>query len=452
MHTSPIAAVVLAAGKGTRMCSTRPKVLHTLLGSAMLAYVFQALKPIAEDNILAVYGYQAQILASTFPEIKYVLQKEQLGTGHALKCALPVLEDMNIKQVLVINGDTPLITTSVIENFITRAAGAKIAFATITLADAGFYGRVIRKGDCVTAIVEAREFSPELHGPETGEVNAGLYLVDLASAVELLPEIGNANKSGEYYLTDLISLGIAAGLPVKGICCGNDTSLLGVNSPLELSEAEDILATRTCNKLLADGVIIHNPHALRASPFAEIEPGAEISAPCEIYGRVRIEHGARIDPFCVLIDTAIASGTIIRPFCHLENAQVGPDCMVGPYTRLRPGARLEDGAHAGNFVELKKATLGKGSKANHLTYLGDAEIGENVNIGAGTITCNYDGKQKFRTQIGDRAFIGSNSALVAPVDIGADTLIGAGSVITRDVPAGDLALGRARQVNKTLKK
>lgn len=448
---SSCVALILAAGKGTRMRSHKPKVLHKLLGSPMLAYVVAALQPIFQNRIIAVSGHLAENLEEAFPRLKFVRQSKQLGTGHALVAAMPELENCGAQKILVVNGDAPLITTGVIESFLQKAAGADIAFATITLPDPGAYGRVLRKNGQVTAIIEAKDYDLVLYGQPSGEVNAGLYLLDMAEAKKLLPKLGNDNKNGEYYLTDLIGLGLAAGLKVLGIACGEDPSLLGVNSPAELVGAEDLLAERTTFALLANGVLIHNPNVARISPLAQIEPGAEISAPCEIQGGSSIAATAEIGPYCVIINSSIGQGAKIQPFCHLEDAIIAPDCIVGPYARLRPGAKLEDQAHVGNFVELKKATLGRRAKANHLSYLGDAEIGPGVNIGAGTITCNYDGKNKFRTKIGARAFIGSNSALVAPVEIGAGALVGAGSVITENVPEGDLALGRARQINKTRK-
>lgn len=414
----------------------------------MLAYVVAALEPLFGDNFLVVAGHQAERVRAAFPHLKFTLQAEQLGTGHALANALPDLECLGPQRALVINGDAPLVTTATIDSFLEAGENADIAFATLTLAESGSYGRVVRKNGQVTAIIEARDYDCNLHGQPTGEVNAGLYLLKIAAIRELLPQLDNNNKNHEYYLTDLIGLGIAAGLKVAGIPCGSGADLLGINSPLELAEAEDILAARTVRDLLAKDVIIHNPAALRPCPLAEIAPGAVLNGPCEIHGPCRIAAEAEVGPYCVIINSRIGENAKIRPFSHLEDSMIGRNCLVGPYTRLRPGANLEEDAHAGNFVELKKATLGRGAKANHLSYLGDAEIGAGTNIGAGTITCNYDGKNKFQTKIGANAFIGSNSALVAPVEIGDSALVGAGSVITENVPPGDLALGRARQINK----
>lgn len=444
-------AVVLAAGKGTRMRSSKPKVMHTLLGSPMLAYVLASLEPVFGDQIFVISGHAADQLENAFQGIAFIRQAEQLGTGHALMQAMPGLEAGGAERVLVINGDAPLVSAPAISDFVEAAKGADLAFATITMADAGSYGRVILRDGKLAAIIEARDFDPALHGPDAGLVNAGLYCFSIEALQKLLPRIGNANASGEYYITDLIGLALESGFSVRPISCGDDLALLGVNTPAELAQAEDLLARRTAERLLANGVIIHNPGQLRASPLAEIAPGCEISAPCEIYGRSILESGCEVGPYCLIRDSAIRAGAKIHAFSHLAGAQVGQDAIVGPYARLRPGAVLMREAHVGNFVELKKTVLGAGAKANHLTYLGDSEIGAGTNIGAGTITCNYDGKNKFQTVIGENCFIGSNSSLVAPVAIGADALVAAGSVVTGDVPPHMRAFGRARQVNKPKK-
>ncbi|WP_346667184.1 bifunctional UDP-N-acetylglucosamine diphosphorylase/glucosamine-1-phosphate N-acetyltransferase GlmU [uncultured Desulfovibrio sp.] len=442
------AALILAAGKGTRMHSRKPKVLQTLLGESMLRHVREALRPVFGENVWIVVGHGSDMVRAAFPEERFVLQEQQLGTGHALQTAMPDLEAAGVERLLVVNGDTPLITAELVRHFREGAAGADVAFATIVLDEPGAYGRVVRNDDgSVRAIVEAKDYCLETFGAATGEVNAGMYSLKREQVARLLPGLTNANKSGEYYITDLVSLAVAESMTVMGVQCGNDTSLLGINSPLELSRCEEILRRRVNTALLASGVMLHAPESVRISPLAVVEPGVEITGPCEIYGRSVIRGGASIASHCVIRESEVAAGADIRSFCHLERAEVGPDTQVGPYARLRPGAVLEAESHVGNFVELKKARLGRGAKANHLTYLGDADIGAGSNIGAGTITCNYDGKNKFQTRIGERAFIGSNTALVAPVRVGADTLIGAGSVITRDVPDGEMGIARGRQKN-----
>lgn len=444
------AALVLAAGKGTRMHSDRPKVLQTVLGEPMLRCVLAALRPEFKEDIWIVTGHRADLVQAAVPDGRFILQKEQLGTGHALAQALPELKQAGMENVLVINGDTPLVTERVLRDFLEQAEGSDLAFATINLDSPGAYGRVVRIDGNIEAIVEAKDYDAARYGVETGEVNAGLYFMKLSLAERLLPHLTNSNKSGEYYITDLVALALAEGCTVRGIVCGSDESLLGVNSPLELANAESILSRNINEQLMRDGVILHQPETVRISPFAVVEPGAELTGPCEMTGKCLIHSGACVMANCILRDSEVLGGAEIRPFSHLEGAKVGPGALVGPFARLRPGAVLEKNSHVGNFVELKKTCLGEGAKANHLTYLGDARIGAGTNIGAGTITCNYDGKHKFQTEIGENAFIGSNTAMVAPVRVGSGALVGAGSVITKDVPDGELAIARGRQKNMPL--
>ncbi|MDD6181966.1 MAG: bifunctional UDP-N-acetylglucosamine diphosphorylase/glucosamine-1-phosphate N-acetyltransferase GlmU [Desulfovibrionaceae bacterium] len=438
-------AVILAAGKGTRMHSDRPKVLQTLLGESMLSYVLRAVEPLCGDSVWTVVGHGAHMVTAAFPAARCVHQAEQLGTGHAVMQALPAVREGGCHRVLVVNGDTPLVRTETLRSFLEAAGDADVAFATIHLDDPGAYGRVVRAGGLVRAIVEAKDYDAALHGTPTGEVNAGIYLLKLDVLERLLPQLGCQNRSGEYYLTDVVALAVAEGLNVLGVDCGRDASLFGINSPLELAASEERLRADIVRDLLRSGVMIHHPAGVVVGPRAVVEPGAELCGPCEIYGESRVERGALVQSHCVLRNARVAGGAEIRSFSHLEQAEVAAGALVGPYARLRPGAVLEEDSHVGNFVELKKTRLGRGAKANHLTYLGDAQIGAGTNIGAGTITCNYDGKNKFATIIGERAFIGSNTALVAPVAVGDDALIGAGSVITRDVPEGQMGIARARQ-------
>ncbi len=414
----------------------------------MLRHVREALRPVCGDDVLIVVGHRAELIEAAFAGERFVRQTEQLGTGHALMQALPALRAAGCEMALVVNGDTPLLRTETAARFMREAEGADLAFATISLGEPGAYGRVVRDAEGrVQAVVEAKDYDMERYGAPTGEVNAGMYAVRLELAEALLPRLSNANRSGEYYITDLIGLAAAEERDVRGVQCGGDESLMGVNSPRELAAAEECMRAAVVSELLDKGVLLHAPALVRVSPLADIEPGAELSGPCDILGASRVERGARIDAYCVVRDSHVSSGAEIRSFSHLEQARVGQGALVGPYARLRPGALLERNSHVGNFVELKKARLGAGSKANHLTYLGDAEIGEGVNIGAGTITCNYDGRNKFKTVIGNGSFIGSNTALVAPVTVGENTLVGAGSVITSDVADGELAIARGRQKN-----
>lgn len=456
-----IDALILAAGRGTRMPSPRPKVLQTLLGETMLTLVTATLSAMPRiGNVLTLVGNEADMVSAEAARAaerlgrtaRCILQERQLGTGHALMTAMPHLSGDG--SVLVVNGDAPLLTADVLNRFLDAALGADVAFLSLMLDDAAAYGRVIRENGAVRAIVEARDFDPALYGPlaDAHEVNTGIYLFSLPAVRALLPKLSCDNRGGEYYITDLVSLGLAGGMDVRGIRaegagCGAE-ALLGVNTPSELATAESILTRRRCGELLRSGVVLHAPELVRVSPLSVVEKGTELFGPCEIYGSSVIRSGARILSHCVLRDAVIDGGVEIREFCHIEQAEVRRGALIGPYARLRPQALVDENAHVGNFVELKKTHLGKGSKANHLTYLGDAEVGPGVNFGAGTITCNYDGRNKFRTVIGENCFIGSNTALVAPVRVGDDALVGAGSVIVEDVPAGKLALGRGRQVIK----
>ena len=450
MSDITITALVLAAGKGTRMHSDKPKVLQTLLNEPMLHYVYKALTPVFGERVLTVIGHGAEMVEAAFPEMdgRFVLQAEQLGTGHALQVAWDAVKATGATHCLVINGDTPLVTSEAMEKLADAAGNSDIAFMTISPKDPASFGRVVRDEDRrIQAIVEAKDYDINVHGSVTGEVNAGIYLLRVETMGALLSELRNENKSGEYYITDLVEFAVTRGMSVEGVQCGDDLSLMGINAPRELVVAENALRRQIVEGLLDENVLIHNPDTVTIGPDVVVEPGAEIFGHCEIYGKSTVKAGARMGSYNYITDSSFEAGCDIKQFCHIESAEVGPDCWVGPYARLRPGAVLKKGARVGNFVEMKKSVLGEGSKASHLTYLGDAEVGAGANIGAGTITCNYDGKNKFKTVIEDGAFIGSNSALVAPVTIGKDALVGAGSTITHDVPEEGAAIGRGKQKN-----
>ncbi|WP_461209649.1 bifunctional UDP-N-acetylglucosamine diphosphorylase/glucosamine-1-phosphate N-acetyltransferase GlmU [Desulfocurvus sp. DL9XJH121] len=442
-------ALILAAGKGTRMKSERPKVLFTLLGEPMLSYVYDALGALG-GPVFTVVGHASQELEAAFPQRRegFVLQAEQLGTGHALSTAWPALRAAGISRVLVVNGDTPLLSVDALDALAGthEAAGADITFLSVKAAEPGAFGRVLRApGGAVAAIVEAKDFDEAAHGPWGGEINAGIYLLELDAVEPLLALLTNDNAGGEYYITDLMGLAVERGLTVHAHNAGARPELLGVNSPAELVAAEETLRARIVAAHLAAGALVRQPAQAVIGPRAALAPGCEVLGPCEILGATDIARGAVVGPQVWIKDSQVGEGSEIRPFSHLEEARVEAGCQVGPYARLRPGALVQDGARVGNFVEMKKAVLRPGAKANHLTYLGDAEVGEGANIGAGTITCNYDGVNKHKTTIGARAFIGSNTALVAPVTVGEGALVGAGSVITKDVEPGTLALTRAKQ-------
>ena len=442
-------AVVLAAGKGTRMACDTPKVLVPMLEEPLLRYVYDSLDPLGFDRIWTVVGYGADAVRTAFPgrEDGFVLQEEQRGTGHALMAAWKAVLATALDYVLVINGDTPLAPSDALAEFVSGSVlqGADIAFLTLTPRDPGALGRVLREDGAVKAIVEAKDYDEALHGPDPGEINAGIYCLKTQAVTDLLPLLRDDNKSGELYITDLVGLGVERGLSVVGLSHGDDPTLLGINTPAELVRSEELVRERIVGAHLAAGAFVRNPSAVRIGPGVAIAPGADITGPCELYGTTRIGPCARVESHCRIVDSEVAQGGLVRAFSHLEGAFVGPGAQAGPYARLRTGAALEEGAKAGNFVEVKKSVLHKGAKVNHLAYIGDADVGAGANVGAGTITCNYDGVNKHATRIGEKAFIGSNSALVAPVSIGDGALVGAGSVITRDVPDGHLALTRAPQ-------
>ncbi len=450
MSKTSITALILAAGKGTRMHSPKPKVLQTLLNEPMLYYVYAALKPLFNKNILTVIGHGADMVQTEFPEMagSFVEQAEQLGTGHALQVSWDAVKKTGASHCLVINGDTPLVTTEAVERLADVAGCCDIAFMTITPKDPAAFGRVVRDSSRrITAIVEAKDYDMNVHGSITGEVNAGVYLLKIETIEPLLDALKNVNANGEYYITDLVGLAVEQGLTVDGVQCGDDISLMGINSPRELIAAEGTLQHQIVDALIDTGVLIHNPFTVIIGPKVTVEPGVEIFGHCEIYGESTVKAGASMGSYSYITDSTFEAGCDVRQFCHIEGAEVGPNTSVGPYARLRPGAKLKDGSRVGNFVEMKKAVLGEGAKAGHLSYLGDTEVGAGANIGAGTITCNYDGKNKFKTIIGEGAFIGSNTALVAPVTVGKDALVGAGSTITKDVPADGGAVARGKQVN-----
>lgn len=446
VNDTQTAVLILAAGKGTRMYSNKPKVLQVLLGEPLLTYVISAAESVCPSAIWIVVGHEADSVrefCSTSP-VQFIVQENQLGTGHAVFTALPKLNAAGVKHVLVINGDMPLITSDILRKIIEASFKVDISFATLTLSSPGSYGRVIRNNGELIGILEAKDMVVN-QLEEPCEVNTGIYYFSLEKILELLPMITKDNNSQEYYLTDIIALAIKNNLTVKTISFGNDWHLLGINTPKELINAEEVQRASVVEQLLTSGVIIHAPESVRVSPFSVIEPGVEIYGPCEIYSDSYIASGSIIESHCWIKNTIISNNVIIHSFSHLDTVRVEKDCTIGPYARVRPGSVMEQNSHIGNFVEMKKARLGYGAKAYHLSYLGDVDVGEESNIGAGTITCNYDGISKHKTIIGKKAFIGSNSSIVAPVAIGDEALIGAGSVIIKDVPENRVAIARGTQ-------
>ncbi len=439
---NPPTVVVLAAGKGTRMRSALPKVLHPIAGKPMLEHVLDAAAAVSAERLVVVYGHGGDAVPGVFAQrgIRFALQEPQLGTGHALQQALAHLPPEG--STLVLYGDVPLIRPDTLARVLSHEGA--LCLLTAILDDPTGYGRIIRNGNGhVVRIVEEKDAGVEQK--QVREINTGIIAAPNAALRDWLARLNNDNAQGEYYLTDIVPMAIAAGVPVVTETVGDAWEIQGVNSREQLADLERQHQLNRAGALMAAGVTLADP--ARFDLRGELDCGQDVTIDvgCLFEGRVTIGGDCRIGAYCVIRDCTIESGTTIAPFSHLEGARIGPDCSVGPYARLRPGAVLAAHAHVGNFVELKNATLGEGSKANHLSYLGDAVIGKDVNIGAGTITCNYDGANKHQTVIEDGAFIGSNSALVAPVTIGRDATIGAGSTVTKEAPAGQLTVARGRQ-------
>ncbi|WP_150112132.1 bifunctional UDP-N-acetylglucosamine diphosphorylase/glucosamine-1-phosphate N-acetyltransferase GlmU [Desulfonatronovibrio hydrogenovorans] len=444
-------ALVLAAGKGTRMRSELPKVLHELLGKPMLWYLLSTLERVKFKNKFLVVGHGREHLAEAFPreEENFVFQEYQQGTGHALQIAWERIRASGSKWLLVANGDTPLVSQVQLEMLISAVSSenADIALLTLNLDDSSDYGRLVRDGaGRICAVVEAKDYRPELHGPCTGEVNSGIYMFRVEALEDILFNLDRNNKQGELYITQLISLGAAYNMKIVGVAAGNCPELLGINTPGQLVVQEEFLVRKRIDHLIDKGVIIRNRQQVRIGPEVELEAGVDITGPCEIYGKSYIGQGTVIDSHCVIRSSRL-SGCKVLSFSHIENSDISNDAVVGPFSRLRPGTVLERESRIGNFVEIKNSRVGQGSKASHLSYIGDTLMGNKVNVGAGTITCNYDGRKKHKTIIEDGVFIGSNSALVAPVKLKQGSLIGAGSTITMDVPEESLAVARTRQKN-----
>jgi len=433
--------VILAAGKGTRMFSAKPKVLHALAGRPLLSHVVRTARSLRPQRIVIVYGYGGEQVRQALAEddLIFVQQEPQLGTAHAVQQAVPHLSAQN---TLVLYGDVPLIASSTLQ----RVLNGEDALLLITASPPNptGYGRIVREGGEVRRIVEERDATTAQKS--ISEINTGILAAPTAKLARWLSKIGNDNAQREFYLTDVVSLAVADGTPIRTAQPTELFEILGVNSKSQLAELERIYQRQQAARLLERGVTLADPSRIDIRGELDCGPDVSIDIDCVFEGTVKLEHGASIGAHCVLKDAHIEADAQVLPFCHIDGARVGAHARVGPYARLRPGTVLGAHAHVGNFVETKNATLAEGSKANHLSYLGDAIIGRDVNIGAGTITCNYDGANKYQTIIGDGAFIGSDSQLVAPVTVGAGATIGAGSTVTRDAPPGELTISRAKQV------
>ena len=435
--------VILAAGQGTRMRSALPKVLHPVAGQSMLGHVIATARQLSPDRIHVVIGHGAdevrQRLAAD--DLNFVVQAEQLGTGHAVAQALPAL---SAERVLILYGDVPLIEVATLERLLHKVGAQQIALLTVNLDDPTGYGRIVRDDQgVVQAIVEHKDASAEQKLITEG--NTGILAVPGERLGDWLGRLSNSNAQGEYYLTDVIAMAVADGLVVATEQPLDAMEVQGANDRRQLAELERHYQLRAAHRLMAQGVTLRDP--ARFDLRGEVTVGRDVLIDINVIleGKVLIEDGVEIGPNCVIRDSTLRRGAVIKANSHLEGAELGEGADCGPFARLRPGAVLGAKAHVGNFVEVKNSQLGEGAKAGHLAYLGDADIGSRTNIGAGTITCNYDGANKFRTVLGEDVFIGSNSSLVAPVSLGDGATTGAGSVITADVPAGTLALGRARQ-------
>lgn len=450
-EASDAAALVLAAGKGTRMHSPLPKVLHQLLDKPMLWYILETLDRIfaSRQILVAGHGYEQVKQSMVSRKLELVYQSQQLGTGHALQEAWPAVKESGLEWLLVINGDTPLVSAehlcTLLEHL--KNQDADMGFITLSMPDPGSYGRVLRQaGGEPLAIIEAKDFDPATHGHDVYEVNSGIYAFKTLSLQRILFQLDADNAQKEFYITQLVSLAAREGMRVTAVNAGDCPELLGINTPGELLRQEERIRAAIVDKHIEKGVYIRTKDSVRIGAGVQIGPGAEVTGPAEIYGRTRLASGCRIASNCYIQDSFIGEAHVFS-FSHIEKSVIGDKTKIGPFARLRPGAEVHEKAAVGNFVEIKNSSVGSGSKINHLSYIGDTWIGRSANVGAGTITCNYDGREKHRTTIGDGVFVGSNTALVAPVCLHKNSMVGAGSTITRDVSEGSLSIARARQKN-----
>jgi bifunctional UDP-N-acetylglucosamine pyrophosphorylase/glucosamine-1-phosphate N-acetyltransferase len=437
--------VILAAGQGTRMRSALPKVLHPVAGKSMLGHVIDTARQLQPKSIQVVIGHGADAVREQLAadDLNFVLQTEQLGTGHAVAQALPAL---SAERVLILYGDVPLIEVETLQRLLLQVGPRQLGLLTVNLLDPTGYGRIIRDQQAVVqAIVEHKDAT--LAQRTICEGNTGILAVPGKLLADWLGRLSNSNAQGEYYLTDVIAMAVADGLVVATEQAGDELEVLGANDRMQLAQLERHYQYRAGRRLMAQGVTLRDP--ARFDVRGEVTVGRDVLIDVNVIleGQVLIEDNVQIGPNCVIKDSILRAGAIIKANSHLDGAEVGEAADCGPFARLRPGTVLGAKAHVGNFVELKNAQLGAGAKAGHLSYLGDAVIGARTNIGAGTITCNYDGANKFKTIMGEDVFIGSNSSLVAPLVLGDKTTTGAGSVITADIPANTLAVGRAKQRN-----
>jgi bifunctional UDP-N-acetylglucosamine pyrophosphorylase/glucosamine-1-phosphate N-acetyltransferase len=440
--------VVLAAGKGTRMKSRTPKVLHCLSDRPLLAHVLDRAQVMGAHSVDVVYGHGSEQVLNHFSDTpaNWVLQEPQLGTGHALMQAMPHIDDD--ATVLVLYGDVPLIQASTLQALVEAAAPGHLALLTARLPEPGGYGRIIRDGQGqVIRIVEKKDASAEELA--VNEINTGFLAAPAGLLRDWLSRLQNNNAQGEYYLTDVVAMAVAQDITISDQQPAAMWEIMGVNSQGDLAELERIHQENQAQILMDQGVTIRDPNRFDLRGELHVGQDVNIDVNVVLEGKVVLGDNVRIRPNVVIRDAEIGANSLIKENCVIEQVTVGAGCIVGPFARLRPGTTLDKGVHIGNFVELKNSRVGEGSKINHLSYVGDTRVGKGVNIGAGTITCNYDGVNKHRTVIGDHVFIGSDTQLVAPVTIGDNATIGAGSTITNDAPAGELTLSRNKQKTVT---
>jgi len=437
--------VILAAGEGKRMNSTLPKVLQPLAGRPLLQHVIDCAHAVGADDICVVYGHGGDQVRAAFADVpvRWALQAAQHGTGHAVQQAMPETPDEN--QVIVLFGDVPLLQADTVKGLRDASGTDGVGVLTVDMDDPFGYGRIVRENGAVVRIVEQQDASENEQA--IVEINTGVMCCPAASLKQWLGQLSNDNSQGEYYLTDVLAMAVRDGIAVHGVKAANQVEVMGINDKKQLAEAERALQRRLVDELMIQGVTFADPN--RVDIRGELSCGNDvfIDVNAIFEGKVTLGDGARIESNNLVRDSRIGPGTVIHSNCHIEHSSTGSHCEIGPFSRMRPGAELADRVKVGNFVEVKKSTVADGSKINHLTYIGDTTIGSGVNIGAGTITCNYDGANKHRTVIGDGAFIGSGVQLVAPVQVGKGATIGAGSTITKNAPDGQLTLERGKQTS-----
>jgi len=441
-----LGVVILAAGQGTRMCSSLAKVLHPLAGSPLLGHVVKTAHQLDPERVVIVYGHGGEQVIEAFPgqDQEWVEQAEQLGTGHAVAQALPVLEAVD--QVLVLYGDVPLIKEDTLEALVQAGSESELALLTAEFDEPTGYGRIVRDPHGrVQAIVEQKDANPEQL--KITEINTGFLVARREHLVRWLANLSNDNAQGEYYLTDIVAMAVAEGVDVHTVYPTVKAEVMGVNDRAQLAFLERHYQREQASAFMRQGVTLRDPSRFDLRGSLEVAQDVEIDINVLIEGTVSLGTGVRIGANSVIRNSRIADGVQILENCVIEDSIIGPACRIGPFSRIRPGTALAGDNHVGNFVEIKKSDVAQGTKINHLSYIGDSSIGKSVNIGAGTITCNYDGVNKFRTVIGDNAFIGSDTQLIAPVEIGAGATIGAGSTISADAPPDTLTLSRTKQVS-----